>query len=67
MAERCRKKVEELQIEHLDSKVSDCVTISVGVATLAPAGRRPSRALIKAADDALYQAKEQGRNRVIAG
>ncbi len=67
LAERCRKKVEELEIVHEDSEVSDYVTISVGVATLTPAGKQPSRALVKAADDALYQAKEQGRNRVRAG
>ena len=67
LAERCRRKVEELQIEHEDSEVSEYVTISIGVATLTPAGRQPSRALVKAADDALYQAKEQGRNRVRVG
>ncbi len=67
LAERCRKKVEELEIVHEDSDVSQFVTISVGVATLTPAGKQPSRALVKAADDALYQAKEQGRNRVRAG
>lgn len=67
LAERCRKKVEELQVEHLDSSISDYVTVSIGVVTLTPAGRQPSRALLKAADDALYRAKDEGRNRVREG
>lgn len=40
------------------------ITLSVGVA--AAAGRNDSQELVKAADDALYQAKESGRNRVVA-
>lgn len=67
LAERCRRKIEQLEIEHLDSTVSDYVTASVGVASLIPAGRQPARALVKAADDALYQAKNEGRNRVRSG
>lgn len=67
LAERCRKKVEELEIAHEDSEVSDYVTVSIGLVTLTPAGKQPSRALVKAADDALYQAKDQGRNRVRVG
>ncbi|MEE8059875.1 MAG: diguanylate cyclase [Pseudomonadales bacterium] len=67
LAERCRKKVAALQIEHLDSAVSNCVTVSVGVATLTPVGRQPARALVKAADDALYQARHGGHNQVSTG
>ena len=67
LAERCRQAVEQLQIEHLDSNISDYVTISIGVATLTPTDRQPSRTLIKAADDALYQAKNSGRNQVREG
>jgi len=41
------------------------VTISVGVAEFPTDGRSRDE-LMKAADDALYQAKQQGRNRVVA-
>jgi hypothetical protein len=39
------------------------ITIFVGVAAFLESGDSP-RAVIKAADEALYRAKEQGRNRV---
>lgn len=67
LAEECRKKVEELQIAHQDSEVSQYVTVSIGVCSLIPIGGQPARALVKAADDALYRAKNEGRNRVRLG
>lgn len=41
------------------------ITVSIGVAIYPDCGQN-SDALIKAADDALYQAKDQGRNQVVA-
>jgi diguanylate cyclase (GGDEF)-like protein len=64
MAERMRARVEQLGIGHTSSRTSDVVTISVGVATGDPADLTPAE-LIKRADEALYQAKEAGRNRVV--
>ncbi len=67
LAERCRQKIEDLGIEHEESEAGKCVTVSIGVATLTPeAATQSARALVKAADEALYQAKQQGRNRVVA-
>jgi diguanylate cyclase (GGDEF)-like protein len=60
-AERARKAVEELNIEHVDSPFG-FLSVSVGVA----AGYRdPWLAVVKAADEVLYEAKESGRNKVV--
>ena len=67
IAEACRVGVEILAIPHLQSPVSDVVTISAGVATVIPDGDHPCcRALVEAADQVLYLAKRNGRNRVVA-
>ena len=63
LAERLRKKVENMAFEHNGEKLN--TTISIGVAT-ADSLREVSSAeeLIKLADTALYKAKNAGRNRV---
>jgi two-component system cell cycle response regulator len=63
-AERMRVQIEGLGIEHRASVASGVVTISVGVAHLEP-GDTPD-SVLRRADEALYEAKEQGRNRVVA-
>lgn len=64
IAETCRTCVESLKIPHKHSQVSGVVTLSAGVATMIPDDGTSRRALLEAADTALYQAKRQGRNRV---
>lgn len=63
-AERLRSRIEQLGVEHSASKVSNVVTISVGVAGLVPGITRADE-LIKRADEALYHAKGLGRNRTV--
>ena len=64
MAERVRVAVEELQIDWQGQAIRS--TVSVGGAYLARTAviEEPS-AMVAAADEALYQAKHQGRNRVV--
>lgn len=66
-AKRVAKKllgvVEALGIENKYSKASPFVTISVGVAIVAPTDDLDLRDVIEKADHALYQAKSKGRNR----
>lgn len=61
-----RKKVEEtdLSFKHEGKETSTKVTVSMGVACKNKDNRSPEE-VIKAADQALYQAKEGGRNRVV--
>ena len=60
-AEELRRSVEELVIEH--EKITISLTTSIGVASY-PQHGDDSEALLLAVDDALYQAKHLGRNRV---
>ncbi|MGK7890782.1 MAG: CHASE2 domain-containing protein [Leptolyngbyaceae cyanobacterium] len=66
VAERMRRHVQENQIPHKSSDVSDYVSLSCGVATLQGFDFQNSRELIEAADKALYEAKLKGRNCVCA-
>ncbi len=63
-AERLRRGVEDLAIPHEGKKPPGVVTVSVGVAALAPGDEKSSEELLKEADDALYAAKKSGRNRI---
>jgi diguanylate cyclase (GGDEF)-like protein len=62
-AERIRSKLHELTVLH-DGKSVGAVTVSVGVAAL-PAHGQSCKALLEAADAALYCAKREGRDRVV--
>jgi diguanylate cyclase (GGDEF)-like protein len=61
-AEELRAKIEAISVRYLDNNLPR-ITISVGVAAFPEAGDNP-QSVLKAADDALYRAKEGGRNRV---
>jgi two-component system cell cycle response regulator len=65
IAERIRLHVAGSPFRVMDGKELLSVTISVGVATSAGAGET-SQALFKRADEAVYEAKSAGRNRVVA-
>ena len=63
-ADRMCRSITELNIEHRASKTAPRVTISVGVAAIQPTPDRTPRGAIQLADQALYQAKVRGRNRL---
>ncbi|MBP7866692.1 MAG: diguanylate cyclase [Acidobacteria bacterium] len=64
VAERIRAAVEALAIPHPGSRVVDHVTVSLGVASLVPGRHTSPMELVSLADQALYRAKAEGRNRV---
>ena len=66
VAEFMRSEVERLALPHPAFSDGRYVTISVGVNVVAPQGQEDVHTLLKAADDALYEAKRNGRNRVVS-
>lgn len=65
VAERICQTVRNLAIPHAGSTVAKFVTISVGAASIQPTHEREPEALVRKADECLYQAKGEGRNRVV--
>ena len=63
--EQIRRDVLELAIPHAGSQAAKSVTVSVGMALAKPETSRSLTGAIQAADEALYQAKVEGRNRVV--
>ncbi|HET9529790.1 MAG TPA: diguanylate cyclase [Blastocatellia bacterium] len=65
LAEAMRVRVEGMEIRHQASPDDKVVTISLGVVTDYPTRGFSAGELIAAADEALYQAKNGGRNRLM--
>jgi len=64
VAEQMRKQILDAEIPHQQSTVCPFITISIGVAAAVPERSSDPDGLIKAADKALYQSKQAGRNQV---
>jgi len=65
LAQNVGQAVEALNIPHESNVAASCVTVSIGGATTIPQKNADRADFLKMADDALYRAKEKGRNRVI--
>ncbi|HEX9860957.1 MAG TPA: GGDEF domain-containing protein, partial [Nitrospirota bacterium] len=63
VAERIRDAVESMETIYAGNVIK--VTVSIGVASYPDGDIRSEDELVKAADDALYRAKDEGRNRVV--
>jgi len=66
VAENARREIAALAIAHAKSPTADLVPFSAGVASLNAERDATPRDLVSRADEALYRAKQLGRNRSVA-
>ena len=66
VAKSLARAIEAMSIAHVRSGVGDKLSLSQGIASLVPANDTKPESIIELADQALYQAKQQGRNRYVA-
>ncbi|MBE9125078.1 MULTISPECIES: diguanylate cyclase domain-containing protein [unclassified Coleofasciculus] len=64
VAEKIRDQLKEFKLPHSNSPIKPWVTLSIGIATVTPSVRQSPTKLVNAADQALYQAKGLGRDRI---
>ncbi|CAK0773129.1 hypothetical protein CCP3SC1_60025 [Gammaproteobacteria bacterium] len=65
MGNRLIENINKLRIPHKYSKVASHITISMGGATLIPSREASPFLLVGRADERLYKAKQNGRNRFV--
>ena len=66
VAERLRLAILDLQVPHEASELGRVLTVSVGVGVSHVDDPRSYNKLLQWADEAVYRAKDEGRNRVVA-
>ncbi len=62
LAERLRTRIAELVVAYSGHRLH--TTVSIGIASMRPDYRQETQSIIQCADEALYQAKNGGRNQV---
>jgi diguanylate cyclase (GGDEF)-like protein len=65
VAESCRTAIEKLAIDLPQNESAVHVTVSIGAAYAVPQADRSPNELLELADQALYKAKQNGRNQVV--
>ncbi|MFM7382990.1 MAG: diguanylate cyclase, partial [Microcystaceae cyanobacterium] len=62
IAEKIQRTLAHLRLAHRASPLQPTLTVSMGITCLIPTPPHPPKTLVQQADQALYQAKRQGRN-----
>ncbi|MGI9331423.1 MAG: GGDEF domain-containing protein, partial [Gammaproteobacteria bacterium] len=65
LPEQLRESVLALKLPHQGSMTGPYLSVSIGVANVMPDADRSLEGAVQMADEALYQAKEEGRDRVV--
>jgi diguanylate cyclase (GGDEF)-like protein len=65
LTDQLRTDVLALKIPHKGSPTAPYMSVSIGIAIMMPNAERSMAGAVQMADEALYQAKEEGRNRVV--
>jgi diguanylate cyclase (GGDEF)-like protein len=65
LSEQIRRDIMALDNPHAHAQAARVLTVSIGSATAEPDTKRSLAGLIQTADEALYRAKQLGRNRVL--
>ena len=65
VAQNLNKCIESLMLKHKSSKIAKYVTLSVGASSIIPNGDISFEDLLLRADEALYEAKDTGRNKAV--
>jgi diguanylate cyclase (GGDEF)-like protein/PAS domain S-box-containing protein len=65
IAQRIHATIRDLAVPHQASKIGNLVTVSLGITSLIPSPELSVIDMIEQADQALYRAKEQGRNQSV--
>jgi diguanylate cyclase (GGDEF)-like protein len=65
LPEQLRRDIMSQAVPHADSDAASVITVSIGSAVAEPGTKRSLAGLIQAADEALYRAKQMGRNGVL--
>jgi diguanylate cyclase (GGDEF)-like protein len=62
VAEVIQRNIQQLNINHVQSKVADHLTLSLGISSMVPTNDTSATCLVATADKALYESKRRGRN-----
>ena len=64
LTQKAKDEIECLNLEHINSNISKCITISFGLVCVRVDETHSAKSLLEMADKALYESKNSGRNKI---